>query len=98
MSHLGDSQRLKVCGTLVVTLEVTTLALNLGLEFCTLEISSSALILSIMSHLGDSQRLKVCCTLAVTLEVTTLALDLGLEFLHLGGFLLSTHPEYYESP
>ena len=75
MSYLSDSRRLKVCCTLVVTLEVTYLGTQLTFwNFCTLEVYSLALILSIMSHLSDSRRLKACCTLVVTLEVTYLGI------------------------
>ena len=79
MSHLSDSRRLKVCCTLAVTLEMTNLSTQIELwNFCTLEVYSLALILSIMSHLNDSRRLKVCCTLVVTLEVTSLGTQLKL--------------------
>ena len=64
MSYLSDSRRLKVCCTLVVTLEVTYLGTQLMFcYFCTLEIYSLALNLSIMSYqivpLSNSQRLGV---------------------------------------
>ena len=81
-------------------LEVTNLGTQLEFwNFCTLEVYSLALILSIMSHLSDSRRLKVCCPLAVTLEVTNLGTQLEFwNFCTLEVLLLSTHPEYHESP
>ena len=87
MSHLSDLQRLKVSCILVVTLEVTYLGTQLKFwYFCTLEVYSLALNLSIMAHSllhpGSHLRSKT----------------LVLVFLHSGGLLLSTQPEYHESP
>ena len=97
---LSNPQRLKVCCTLVATYKAAYLGTQLVFGiFALWRLYSLALILSIMSHLSNSQRLKVCCSLVVTLEVTYLGTKLlVLVFSHSGGLLLSTQPEYHESP
>ena len=69
--NLSNPQWFKVCCNLVVTWEVTCIGADLWFGFfCTWEIHSLALSLSIVSYqyglLSNSQRLKVCCNLIAT--------------------------------
>ena len=78
---LSNLQRLKVCCTLVATQRVIYFGTQLMFwYFCTLEIYSLALNLSIMSYqlclLSNPQRLKVCCTFVATQKVTYLGTQL----------------------